>query len=99
MQEDETTIVVSVDRDVKKGEQLFVMYDGFMQKHGLETRRKRLKRWLDDDCQCSRCVREEAELALIKQGEGCDISLAAVKASWDTSEKPVLPEDLEPKLE
>jgi hypothetical protein len=60
-QEDHRTIVVKGARDIKKGEQLFVEYDGFMADQPLENRRKRMWRWLDGPCQCVRCVREERE--------------------------------------
>lgn len=62
---DHRTIDLRISRDVVAGEQLFVEYDGFVHDSSLEERRRRLARWIDGDCACSRCLREEqAALAL-----------------------------------
>lgn len=50
-------------RDISKGEQLFVNYNGFMAEQTLAKRRDVFWRWLDGPCQCSRCLREEAQEA------------------------------------
>ena len=98
VQEDNTTMVLKADRDVREGEQLFVGYDSFVRDQSLATRRKRLKKWLDDDCRCSRCLREEAELAAGKQSSTNGTGHVNGVAEWDVAEKPVLPEDSNPKL-
>jgi hypothetical protein len=71
---------VSGARDVVAGEQLFVEYDGFMHDSALEERRERLAKWIDGDCACSRCTREERAAALAVQvGEKrkCEVMGAA----------------------
>ena len=54
-----STVELRATRDIAAGEQLFVEYDAFMSGCGLDERRKRLWRWLDAACRCTRCVREE----------------------------------------
>jgi len=88
-QADGTTLIVTVEQDVSQGEQLFLIYDQFARDDSLAKRRGRFRQWLDDDCQCSRCVREASESA-----EGAYSAGETGVASWDTAEKPVLPEDL-----
>ncbi len=63
VKDDHRTIVVRTLRHIKKGEQLFVDYDGFGNENALKARREGLWRWLDSPCACSRCTREEAEEA------------------------------------
>jgi hypothetical protein len=58
-----TTIKLSAKRDIKAGEQLFVIYDQYLIQAPLIERRAAMSRWLDADCQCVKCVREEAALA------------------------------------
>lgn len=58
-QKDHRTVVMRVSKDVVAGEQLFVEYDGFEHDKPVDERRKRLTRWIDGPCMCSRCVREE----------------------------------------
>jgi hypothetical protein len=60
-QEDHRTIVVKAARDLVAEEQLFVGYDASISDQPLEVRRKRLWRWLDGPCCCTRCTREEKE--------------------------------------
>lgn len=57
---DHRTLEVRVERDVAKGEQLFVEYDSYAREEGLEGRRGKLKFWIER-CMCSRCAREEGE--------------------------------------
>ncbi|CAK4034189.1 wd and tetratricopeptide repeat [Lecanosticta acicola] len=59
--EDHRTMTMSTLREVQKGEQLFVTYNGFMADQPLPVRRKTFWRWLDGPCQCSRCLREQNE--------------------------------------
>lgn len=61
-QKDHRTVVMRVSKDVVAGEQLFVEYDGFEHDKPVDQRRKRLTRWIDGPCMCSRCVREEQAL-------------------------------------
>lgn len=72
-------MVMTTIRDVQAGEQLFVRYDGYLENQPLQARRRRLKKWLDAECQCSRCVREEAEHA-----RTCHVAAAngAVIGNW-----------------
>jgi hypothetical protein len=58
-----TTVRLTAKRDIQAGEQLFVIYDQYLIQASLLDRRAALRRWLDADCQCVRCVREEAALA------------------------------------
>lgn len=95
---DHTTMKIRVNQDVKQGEQLFVDYDGFMEGSTLQARRKRLRKWLDEGCQCTKCRRQEAEQVAV--GENCTCGCGRCKddggsglADWDVAEKPVLPED------
>lgn len=44
-----------------------VEYDSYMRDQPLEVRRKRLRKWFDADCQCERCLKEEAELEAAKK--------------------------------
>jgi len=48
-------------RDVEEGEELFVTY--VQPSLGVRERRRELKSWGIAECKCSRCVREDAELA------------------------------------
>jgi hypothetical protein len=82
-------------RNIKRGEQLFVMYDGYVRDTPIEARRKRLKKWLDADCLCTRCVREAAEAQRVdeKMQGSLKRSWEGSESSWDTDDKPVFPED------
>ncbi|TKA31234.1 hypothetical protein B0A54_15289 [Friedmanniomyces endolithicus] len=92
---------IALQRDVKAGEQLFVFYDQYVEDQSLEARRESMWRWLEDDCRCSRCVRE-AEIEAARSsvewgGGGVDGSGGGDEkgsSDWDTAEKPVFPEDL-----
>lgn len=79
---DSQSISLKASTDVKKGEQLFVMYDEFIEEKPLCDRRRRLWKWLDSPCQCKRCIREEASA-----------DEPVFDQAWDTEEKPVFPED------
>ena len=82
---DHKTIVVKARRSIKLGEQMLVKYDQIMRDQPLAARRKRIYRWLDGPCMCTRCIREEEE------------SKHQVPAGrdWDDSgEEVVFPEDL-----
>ena len=48
-------------RDVEEGEELFVSY--VRPSLGVRERRRELKSWGIAECKCSRCVREDGELA------------------------------------
>ena len=87
MTEDHRTIKVRTKRDIKEGEQLLVEYDQFMENQPLEVRRKRMRRWLDGPCQCTRCMREEKEQQKV-------VAKKDSVADWDIQEKVVFPEDL-----
>ncbi|KAI5369647.1 Putative SET domain-containing protein [Septoria linicola] len=56
---DHRSLHVMALRDIKQGEQLFVEYDGYQHDVSYKERRESLSRWLDGDCKCTRCVREE----------------------------------------
>jgi hypothetical protein len=47
-------------RSVTKGEELLINYQGELSKKPYLERRKILRQWLGSDCQCKRCVGEEA---------------------------------------
>lgn len=85
---DHRTIRVKAWRQIKQGEQLFVIYDGYMRNEPLAARRKKLQRWLDGPCQCTRCTREEEQQQQQQQS-----SAVEGEAVWDVEEKPVFPED------
>ncbi|KAK5151402.1 hypothetical protein LTS14_009245 [Recurvomyces mirabilis] len=55
-----TSMRITTSRAIEEGEQFFVLYDGYMADEPLKARRKRMRRWLDAECLCGRCVREEA---------------------------------------
>ena len=90
-QSDHRTIKMKASRYIKKGEQLFVEYDGFVSLQPLEDRRKRLRRWIDGPCQCTRCVREEKDQ--LEQAESGGSVSSSDSSNWDTGDKPVFPED------
>lgn len=90
LEKDRKTIRLIANRDVGKGEQLFVIYDGSLTHANLATRRESLWRWLNGPCQCTRCQREEAD-AGNKSGNGLQVS--GESSSWDTDTHPTLPED------
>ncbi|GAB7322194.1 hypothetical protein MBLNU13_g03199t2 [Cladosporium sp. NU13] len=69
-QKDHRTVVMRVSKDVVAGEQLFVEYDGFEHDKPVAERRKRLTRWIDGPCMCSRCVREEQAQQGMVPGNG-----------------------------
>ncbi|KAK0254437.1 hypothetical protein B0A54_13055 [Friedmanniomyces endolithicus] len=95
------TLGIALQKDVKAGEQLFVFYDQYVEDQSLEKRRDRMWRWLEDDCRCSRCVREAAiEVARSSAvrdggvgGSGSGGGDEKGSLDWDTAEKPVFPED------
>ena len=89
IREDHRTIMVKAKRDIKEGEQLLVEYDQFMEDQPLEIRRKRMRRWLDGPCQCTRCVREEEDQ---KQAGGK--ARRDSKVDWDDMPEVLFPEDL-----
>lgn len=60
-------IDLTTNRDIRKGEQLFVEYDGHVHDRPLNTRRKRLNRWIDGPCLCERCVEEEKAVVAVSQ--------------------------------
>ena len=84
--DDHRTIRVQANQDIMKGEQLLVEYDQFMSSQPLAVRRKRMWRWLDADCQCTRCVQEERMCTDYRQEENA--------RKWDMREEIVFPEDL-----
>lgn len=90
-QQDHTKLTMTALRDIKAGEQLFVNYDCFTSSKPLQERRNRFWRWLNGPCQCSKCLREEAE----EGGRGEDAADASFSSgsSWDVDEKVRLPED------
>ena len=88
---DHRTIRVKALRSIRSGEQLFVAYDGFITAQPLQVRRKRMLRWLNDACQCTRCVREERELE--ERGVNGGSVSEVGKPDWDLEDKPVFPED------
>ena len=67
--DDHRSIEVRTKRPIKKGEQIFVTYDAYILDVGLSERRKRMKHWLDGDCQCTKCVRdEEQQKQIVEEG-------------------------------
>ncbi|KAK5135885.1 hypothetical protein LTR08_004535 [Meristemomyces frigidus] len=96
---DHTTMVIRVAREVTAGEQLFVEYDGFMQDQPLAARRKRMRKWLDAECQCTKCLRQEVEEEKASKESctcgcgGCKGEMKRVVPAWDMDELPVFPED------
>ncbi len=78
---DHRTVTVRAARDVKEGEQLFVEYDGFMADETLEVRRRKLGKWLEGPCACTRCMREEQE----KQQASERVDEKIEGAGWDIS--------------
>ncbi|KAI7483254.1 hypothetical protein KC357_g3448 [Hortaea werneckii] len=96
---DHTTLWVRSSREMGRGEQLFVMYDNFLLGQPLSERRKRLRRWLDADCQCSLCVQEEQEEQRLRgERNKCDCGCGGCDKGnqtslWDVEQKPVFPED------
>lgn len=94
-QEDPTPMLIRVSKDVKQEEQLFVEYDGFQALNGLNTRRKRLRKWLDTDCLCTRCLREESELKDWTGGGIGDEDEDEHRKAWDDiGPKVIFPEDI-----
>lgn len=99
---DHTTLVIRVEEPggVREGEQLLLMYDGFMFGQPVGKRRRRLRKWFDGECQCVKCAREEAEERAraggVEGGWGCGcggrVGHEGV-AEWDVVDKPVFPED------
>lgn len=92
------TMIVSARRDIARGEQLFVCYDGFAADQPLEARRSRFWKWINGPCQCSKCLREEDELRCSvdsspTKSAASEASRPSPAASWDTEIKPILPED------
>ena len=80
-QKDHRTVVMRVSKDVAAGEQLFVEYDAFEHDKSVDERRKRLTRWIDGPCMCSRCVREEQAQRVpvsgnehMQDGQAADVS-------------------------
>ncbi|TKA83390.1 hypothetical protein B0A55_01007 [Friedmanniomyces simplex] len=93
IERDCVTLTVSTQKEVKAGEQLLVVYDQYLEDDPARERRKRMWRWLDGDCRCTRCVREEEEE--VGEAEAARPSVNGTGVlTWDTAEKPVLPEDL-----
>jgi hypothetical protein len=84
-QANHATMQVQTMNEVAKGEQLFVHYDTYVQDQPLAKRRKRLRRWLAGDCQCTKCMREEE----LYNSDGS----VKMDMSWDTDVKVKLPED------
>jgi hypothetical protein len=64
-------------RSVTKGEELFINYHEELSKKPYLERRKILRQWLGSDCQCKRCVAEEAADRL-RQG----IKFPAVRSQY-----------------
>ncbi|EMC98825.1 hypothetical protein BAUCODRAFT_145845 [Baudoinia panamericana UAMH 10762] len=97
--EDYTTLTMATLRDIKQGEQLFVLYDSYLGEQPLRARRRRMRKWLDAECQCDRCLREEAEAKqTIDKLSGTDSPSGIMvdgdgAGQWDTAPKPVFPED------
>ena len=104
---DHTSMIIRTVRDVTVGEQLFVEYDGYQQDQPLAARRKRMRKWLDAECQCTKCLRQEAEerrtQCVRQEAEerctcgcgGCRVATKRVLPSWDLDKLPVFPEDAE----
>ncbi|EME49410.1 hypothetical protein DOTSEDRAFT_76727 [Dothistroma septosporum NZE10] len=90
--EDHRTMHMVTTQDVSRGEQLFISYDGFMEDKPLEGRRKRFRRWINGPCQCTRCMREEAQARELL-GQSFSSSPSGSSGDWDNEEKPRLPED------
>jgi hypothetical protein len=57
-----STIRLVAKRDIAAGEQLFVIYDQYLTEACLSNRRASMRHWLDADCRCVKCLREEAVL-------------------------------------
>ena len=87
--EDHRTIKVKARRNIDGGEQLLVEYDQFIRNQPLEARRKRMMRWLDGPCLCTRCIREERE-----KKEAVARKSNEVRPEWDIPQEIVFPEDL-----
>ncbi|KAK4556941.1 hypothetical protein LTR86_005922 [Recurvomyces mirabilis] len=71
-----TSMRITTSRAIEEGEQLFVLYDGYMADEALKARRRRMRRWLDAECLCGRCVREEAAGMMEEEVEGKKSALA-----------------------
>ncbi|KAF2209665.1 hypothetical protein CERZMDRAFT_86645 [Cercospora zeae-maydis SCOH1-5] len=89
---DHRTLILEAKRAIKKGEQLSIEYDAFQHHKPLEERREKLRRWLSEDCVCTRCVREanaEAEASHVETSGG----KVEVMPSWMDERPAELPED------
>lgn len=65
---DHRKVAMRVSRDVVAGEQLFVEYDSYIHDEPVDERRRRLTKWIDGSCMCSRCVREDQALRSTDSG-------------------------------
>lgn len=89
--EDHQCITAIAARDIRRGEQMFVIYDGYIENLLVHERRKKLWRWLDGPCQCERCVSEEHAA---RKNRSAERGLSEFdKPEWDPEDKPVFPED------
>ncbi|GAB7366537.1 hypothetical protein MBLNU230_g8525t1 [Neophaeotheca triangularis] len=76
----ELVVRMVANRDIVKGEQLFVAYDGFCLNEGWRGRMKRLGKWLAGGCGCGRCVREME----LEKGMGyVSVDSEDYSAAWD----------------
>lgn len=92
--EDHVSMALTARSNIDAGEQLLVCYDGYMDDEPLHVRRERFAHWINGPCRCSRCLREEDELQRAGKGDGLlPADRASAAATWDTEEKPRLPED------
>ena len=98
-----TTLQMYTLRPVTAGKQLFVEYDGYASAN-LKERRRRMRKWLNGDCQCERCLREEFALGLGKKMLGeihegkeedgeVEVDEGVAVGGWNGWVKPVFPED------
>lgn len=67
---DHRKVAMHVSRDVAAGEQLFVEYDSYIHDEPVDERRRRLTKWIDGSCMCTRCVREDKALQLTTSANG-----------------------------
>ena len=56
--------IMKAKRDIAEGEELYIAYDLGLDADGMDVRQRReaLRNWMGEDCQCTRCLRENGEL-------------------------------------
>ncbi|QIW96013.1 hypothetical protein AMS68_001531 [Peltaster fructicola] len=67
-QDDHRIVHMRVNRDIEVGEQLFVQYNSYLDDRPVRERQQALRRWLTEDCDCTRCTREMAAEVVVQPG-------------------------------